>query len=200
MSLRQWAGFFGVWPLVVAPVLFGAVWRWFDFFRRRPLLFYAYFAMILGVSAVATVLLRRPLFGPRFAPPAVVQAIGWILVAVSCGFGFVADRQIGWYVRSFLPFFGGPGSRRIELKTGGAYGVVRHPIYAAGGVFQLGVFLLTGYWSVLAGAVVFTAGATRFTKHEEEQLMALLDDPSEYERYRARVPALFPWRISSTLR
>ena len=43
--------------------------------------------------------------------------------------GFAADRQIGIRVRLFTPFFDRHG--RIELKTTGAYGIVRHPIYAA---------------------------------------------------------------------
>jgi len=31
-----------------------------------------------------------------------------------------------------------------------------------------------------------------FTRQEEARLVALLDDPTEYDRYRARVPALLP--------
>jgi len=59
-------------------------------------------------------------------------------------FGTVADRQIG--LRSFMPFLDDDG--RIQLKTTGAYGVVRHPIYASGIGFQLGVLLVTGFGPV----------------------------------------------------
>jgi protein-S-isoprenylcysteine O-methyltransferase Ste14 len=112
------------------------------------------------------------------------------LFAVATVFGTIADRQIGLRVRSFMPLFDEHG--RIELKTTGAYSVVRHPIYAAGSGFQLGIFLVTGYPAVFVAWVVFTLGALWFTRQEEGRLMGLLDDPSEYDRYRQRVPALFP--------
>ena len=63
---------------------------------------------------------------------------------------------------------------------------------AAGIFFMLGTFLATGYPAVLAACAVFTLGALWFTRREEERTMALLDDPGEYQRYRERVPALFP--------
>jgi protein-S-isoprenylcysteine O-methyltransferase Ste14 len=39
---------------------------------------------------------------------------------------------------------------------------------------------------------VLAAGALWFTRQEERRLVALLDDPAAYERYRRRVPALLP--------
>ena len=41
-------------------------------------------------------------------------------------------------------------------------------------------------------ASLFTLGAFWFTRQEERWLKGLLEDPDEYERYKARVPALFP--------
>src|SRR5689334_15385004 len=79
------------------------------------------------------------------------------LVVIANVLGMVADRQIGLRVRSFTPFFEAQG--RIQLRTTGAYGIVRHPIYAAGVCFQVGVFLASGYWAVAASCVVFTLGA-----------------------------------------
>jgi protein-S-isoprenylcysteine O-methyltransferase Ste14 len=90
-----------------------------------------------------------------------------------------------------MPFFEDHG--RIELITTGAYGVVRHPIYATGVGFQLGALLVTGYPAIAVASVVFAAGATWFTRQEERRLIELLDDPATYDRYRARVPALWPW-------
>lgn len=109
-------------------------------------------------------------------------------------FACVADRQIGFRVRSFAPFFDQDG--RIDLKTTGAYGVVRHPIYSAGIGYQLAVLVVTGYLAVAVACVVFTVGAIWFTRQEEQHLKELLDDPAEYGRYCERVPALFPriWR------
>jgi protein-S-isoprenylcysteine O-methyltransferase Ste14 len=39
---------------------------------------------------------------------------------------------------------------------------------------------------------VLTLGALWFTQQEERRLVALLDDPDAYDRYRARVGALVP--------
>jgi protein-S-isoprenylcysteine O-methyltransferase Ste14 len=70
---------------------------------------------------------------------------------------------------------------------------VRHPIYASGIYFQLGVLLVTGYFAVATALVVLFLGALWFTHQEELRLRALLDDPAQYDRYRARVRALIPW-------
>jgi protein-S-isoprenylcysteine O-methyltransferase Ste14 len=39
---------------------------------------------------------------------------------------------------------------------------------------------------------IFTPSAFWFSRQEEDRLKTLLEDPSEYDRYRERVPALFP--------
>jgi len=67
-----------------------------------------------------------------------------------------------------MPFFDEHG--RIELKTTGAYGVVRHPIYAAGSGIQLGAFLVTGYQAVFVAWAVFTLGALWFTRQAAKGL------------------------------
>ncbi len=56
-----------------------------------------------------------------------------------------------------------------------------------------GVFLVSGYTAVLVAWAIFGLTSIWFTRQEEIRLMALLDDPSEYKRYRKRVPALFPF-------
>jgi protein-S-isoprenylcysteine O-methyltransferase Ste14 len=119
-----------------------------------------------------------------------MAALGWVIVVAASAVGTVADRQIGFRVRSFTPFFEEHG--RLELRTSGAYGLVRHPIYAAAIAFQLGIFLVTGYPVVAVACVVLALGAQWFTRQEEARLVALLDDPTQYERYRERVPALLP--------
>jgi protein-S-isoprenylcysteine O-methyltransferase Ste14 len=173
-----------------ATFYFFVFWRWFETWRKHRVLTYS---MIFGTFAgltVAVYVLRRFVFDLRIGFPVWVQAAGWVLVAVVNVLGFVADRKIGFRVRSFTPFFERHG--RIELKTTGAYGVVRHPIYAAGIGYQLAVFLVTGYVAVALAFVVFALGALWFTRQEEQHLMELLADPEEYRRYRDRVPALLP--------
>jgi protein-S-isoprenylcysteine O-methyltransferase Ste14 len=142
-----------------------------------------------GLSIVIAVF-DRWAFAGHFDPPLWTQALGWTVIPVASVFGTVADRQIGIRVRSFTPFFDKHG--HLDLKTSGAYGIVRHPIYAAGIAFQLGAFLVTGYLMVVVAWVALTLGALWFTHQEEARLVALLDDPTEYDRYRERVPALFP--------
>lgn len=174
-----------------ATLYFFLFWRWFHYWRKHRVQVLSMMLGMIGGFGAAVWLLRAHVFAHRLAVPSGVQAAGWVLLAVVTVFGTVADRQIGFRVRSFTPFFDDDG--RIELKTTGAYGVVRHPIYASGIGFQLAVFLITGYLAVAAALVIFAAGALWFTRQEEHRLMSLLDDPSEYVRYRARVPALLPW-------
>ena len=173
-----------------ATFYFYVFWRWFDVWRARRSLTYVLFGSSFVVVGVVVVVGRRWSLAGRFEPPAPVEWLGWAAIAVSVVFGTVADRQIGLRVRTFMPLFDQHG--RVELKTTGAYGVVRHPIYASGSAFQLGVFLVTGYPGVLVAWAIFTLGAVWFTAQEERHLVALLDDPTAYDRYRHSVPALVP--------
>lgn len=176
-----------------ATVYFFVFWNWFEYWRRRRLLTYALVGVTFTLLGGLIVVLRSWTYAGRLDMPVAALAVGWALIAVATVFGTIADRQIGVSVRTFTPFFEQQG--HLELRTSGAYGVVRHPIYAAGSVFQAGGFLVTGYPAVLVSWVVFTGGALWFTAQEERRLVALLDDPQEYDRYRERVPALFPrWR------
>lgn len=173
-----------------ATLYFFVFWSWFDFWRKHRVLTYGFMLGTLGGLGACVYILRGWVLSPAIEMPILMQGLGWIFVGLANLLGFVADRQIGIRVRSFAPFFEPRG--RIQLKTTGAYGIVRHPIYASGVWFQLGVFLMTGYLAVAVAWVVFTLGALWFTRQEERRLGALLDDPEEYDRYRERVPALFP--------
>lgn len=175
----------------IATVYFFVFWTWFAFWRRHVVLTYA---MLLGSFfgfALAVALARDTFLSGRIDMPPAVRTLAWVFVIAVCIVGTIADRQIGFRVRSFMPFFETNGS--IELVTTGAYGIVRHPIYATGIAFQLGVFFATGYVAIAASCVVFALGAQWFTRREEERLVELLADPSAYEDYRKRVPRLLPW-------
>jgi protein-S-isoprenylcysteine O-methyltransferase Ste14 len=173
-----------------APAYFFVFWRWFATWRthRLPALL-----MMLGIFVGiggAIVTLRHMLLATRLAPPVPVRVIGWALIVVATAIGTKADRQMGPQLRYFKPFFDPHG--RIELKTNGAYAMVRHPIYTSWVVFQVGTFAATGYVAVIIACAVLTLGATWFTRQEEKRLVELLEDPTAYHRYRQRVPALFP--------
>ncbi len=174
-----------------ATLYFFVFWSGFSFWRRHRIATYVLFLGTIGGFAAAAVTWRRPLFADATALPAWLAVIGWIVIAIVILFSLVADRQLGLHVRSFAPFF--DDNETIELRTGGAYGVVRHPLYAGGSGYQIGVFLITGSVTVAIAWAVFTLGALWFTRQEERRLIERLRDPDAYRRYRARVPALLPW-------
>lgn len=47
--------------------------------------------------------------------PTPVHVFGWVLVVTLTVFGLVADRQIGWHVRSMGPYFEPNG--QIDLQN-----------------------------------------------------------------------------------
>jgi protein-S-isoprenylcysteine O-methyltransferase Ste14 len=75
-------------------------------------------------------------------------------------------------------------------RTGGPYGVTRHPIYTGLLGMILGTMLLAGGHELVAlvavGAVLF-----ELMIHQEERLM-LATFPEEYPEYRRRVPQIVP--------
>jgi protein-S-isoprenylcysteine O-methyltransferase Ste14 len=174
-----------------ATFYFFVFWTAFAFWRKHRVLTYSFLFGTFFALGGAVYHWRNFVFADRVGLPLWVHVVGWALLTVACALGFLADRQIGFRVRSFAPFFDRGG--RIALETEGAYAIVRHPIYSSGIWYQLGVFLVTGYLAVAVATIVFTLGAIWFTRQEERRLVELLDDPSEYERYRQRVPALFPF-------
>ena len=176
-------------PAAAVPYFY-LFWSRFDFWRRHPIAAYSMMFGVIGGVAALAIGFRDPMRSIGLALPYVVVGVGWLLIGAAFIFGTVADRQIGFYVRSFMPFFEQRG--HIELKTNGAYGVVRHPIYASGLWFQIGAALVTGRLAVAVAAIVFGLGARWFTRQEERHLVTLLRDPTDYDRYRERVPALFP--------
>jgi protein-S-isoprenylcysteine O-methyltransferase Ste14 len=176
-------------PAVATP-WFVTFWLGFDVWRRHQVATYATIFVFVTAVCVLSYRFRADLFAGAFPFPWWTDLLGWPIVAASFLLAMVADRQIGIRVRSFAPFFEDQG--RIELVTTGAYGIVRHPIYAAGMWYQLGVFLLTGYPAILIALAILVAGAPWFTRQEERRLRTLLADPTAYDRYAERVPALVP--------
>ncbi|MGH2717794.1 MAG: methyltransferase family protein [Actinomycetota bacterium] len=78
-----------------------------------------------------------------------------------------------------------------ELRTGGPYGITRHPIYTGITGMALGSVLATG---VSVEAIVLTLGVGVLFQvkiRAEERLMSA-QFPGAYERYRHQVPQLVP--------
>ena len=176
---------------MAATLYFGVFWTWFAFWRRHPVLTYTLMLGTLGGVVVIVYAYRADLLAPTFEPHVAVRIVGWIILALAMLLACIADRQLGFRVRSFAPFF--DDDAKITLRATGSYAVVRHPIYASGIYFQIGVFLVTGVAAVAMSCVMFGLGALWFTRQEERRLRERLVDPTAYDRYRARVPALLPW-------
>lgn len=80
-----------------------------------------------------------------------------------------------------------------KLVTGGAYGVVRNPIYASATFFLLpATALLTLTWVYFVPAVFLYAGVRIFIGVEEKRLRQVFG--REYEDYLARVDRLVPFK------
>jgi protein-S-isoprenylcysteine O-methyltransferase Ste14 len=179
-----------IFPAVATPIFF-LFWCWFDFWRRHRAAIVTVLLGIVGSWTAALILWHGLILAPSLVMPWPLQVLGWIIGAASFVLSVVADRQLGLRIRSGLPFFE-QGAPKIKLRTRGAYGIVRHPIYAAGIYYQLAMFLVTGDLAIAAACAVLTLGALWFTRQEEQRLVSLLEDPAEYDRYRARVGALLP--------
>jgi protein-S-isoprenylcysteine O-methyltransferase Ste14 len=85
------------------------------------------------------------------------------------------------------------GFYKDRLLTGGAYGVVRNPIYSSVTFFILpAVSLMTMTWVYFAVSVFLYAGVMIFIGKEEKQLKKTFG--SEYEDYMKRVDRLVPFK------
>ena len=85
------------------------------------------------------------------------------------------------------------GFSKGKLVTGGAYGVVRNPIYSSATFFLLpAVALLTLTWVYFVVSVFLYAGVMIFIGVEEKQLTQAFGRP--YQDYTARVDRLVPFK------
>jgi protein-S-isoprenylcysteine O-methyltransferase Ste14 len=85
------------------------------------------------------------------------------------------------------------GFSRGKLVTSGAYGIARNPIYCSATFFILpAVALLTMTWVYFVVSIFLYAGVMMFIGTEEKQLTKAFG--REYERYRARVDRMVPFK------
>jgi protein-S-isoprenylcysteine O-methyltransferase Ste14 len=135
--------------------------------------------------------LRRPHPGSLGMPSfedALLTVTVILLMTWSVAFAVAAVRTLGkqWALDARV-------LEKHALVTDGPYSHVRHPIYTAMG----GMLVATGlarspWWALLTGLAVYVAGTLVRTHAEETVLVRAFG--AEYEAYRARVPALLPWR------
>jgi protein-S-isoprenylcysteine O-methyltransferase Ste14 len=115
--------------------------------------------------------------------PAWVQAIGALAIALSFVIVYLAYRE-----NSFAaPVAKIQQERGQKVATSGVYGFVRHPIYAGGLLYYLGIPLLLGSWYGLVFVPIMFAIIALRSVMEERVLTAELDGYSDYAgrvRYR----------------
>ena len=78
----------------------------------------------------------------------------------------------------------------VRIEQGGAYRLVRHPIYSGAVVGVLGWALYHGRWS---GLLAFVIVAVFFDQKASSEERWLVGQAPEYPEYRARVRKLVPW-------
>jgi protein-S-isoprenylcysteine O-methyltransferase Ste14 len=148
--------------------------------------------LIQGVGFALAFSIQRPNRGMLAESASALDlALAVLVVGLMClsiGLAVGAVRTLGrqWAV----------GARIIEaheLVTTGPYAWVRHPIYAGMGGMLIASGLVVSSWWALATAIAFYgAGAIVRVRAEEKLLLEAFGD--EYRGYRARVPAVVPWR------
>ncbi|MHA1676671.1 MAG: methyltransferase family protein [Candidatus Njordarchaeales archaeon] len=135
---------------------------------------------------------------PRFIIP---------ILAYMITIPFLNTPTTALHILIFMPFFiigfwfGICGVKELSLKvaethqpervvTTGVYSIVRHPQYLGGIFAHIGIsFLLSALYSLLVTPLII-AIIYVITKKEETELMREFGE--EYNRYKKRVPMLFP--------
>jgi protein-S-isoprenylcysteine O-methyltransferase Ste14 len=147
--------------------------------------------IVLGMLEVGTLLLwfvaargRWPFLDER---DAWVMLAGAMLALTGALFAAWAKFRLG---RLFSPQLGVQEEHR--LITTGPYAVVRHPIYLGLIDFIAGAALFLNDAGLLLVAMLFTLYFTAQLRIEERYFAEHFG--AEWERYRARTPALFPWK------
>ena len=142
-----------------------------------------------GGWVVAQFILMAAVLLALFVPPrwpegarAALAAIGTVVALSGAAVAVWAGRTLG---PSFTPF-PRPADEALLVERG-PYGVVRHPVYAAGVVFFVGLSLLAGVVSLMATVALAATWALK-ARVEERHLRARFPG---YDAYSRRVR----WRL-----
>jgi protein-S-isoprenylcysteine O-methyltransferase Ste14 len=142
---------------------------------------------VLEVGTLAAYLAVRGRWRFLPEPDTAVAVAGAVLALTGALFAAWARSRLG---RLFSPNLGVQAGHR--LVTTGPYAVVRHPIYLGIIDFLIGSALFRNDVALLVVALLFVLFFMAQLRVEERLFSAHFGE--EWERYRARTPALFPWR------
>ena len=142
----------------------------------------ATFALVFTVAISPPTARRLDWISVDFPPW--VNILGSILCVLNAAWGLMALL----FNPNYTPLFQAMKDRFL-LATRGPYAVVRHPRYVAEAWLNVMLFMFTGIWLPLLGALGWIAIYYQ-ARVEEEILMALAGE--EYEMYRQRTGMFFP--------
>jgi len=149
--------------------------------------------LIIQTAAFAVAFwIQRPNRGMVLGSPSMLDAALVVLVValmcLSIALAVGAVRVLGhqWAL----------AARIVEahrLITTGPFALVRHPIYAGlGGMLIASGLVVSPWWGLAAAVGVYAVGTAVRMRAEERLLLETFGE--EYASYRARVPAVVPWR------
>ncbi len=152
--------------------------------RKRGLAGVAW--VVWGLLTVVQIALRFALCRYDGAVSAALEAVGWVLWALSCIFGWwpiVELRRKGGVAK------GKSYTRTTVLVDSGMYGVVRHPQYLAFMLINLALPLVTQHWLIavlgIAGVILVYVGILPMADRRNGERFG-----DAYRQYMERVPAV----------
>lgn len=171
-----------------APIYFYFLWQNLSFWQKQK----PSKAYLTGLAIVILVLIFFYLLQPSWQDTIIgfsswVKILGWALITLVVIIFAIAQYQIGFADRAFLPHLTGG---KTDLIRTGLYGLVRHPMYSGLPLFIFGTFLATGYVVVLIPFIVLISTVGLFSSWEEEKMIEMLGDT--YKDYQKEVPKFFP--------
>jgi protein-S-isoprenylcysteine O-methyltransferase Ste14 len=191
------------WPLF-GEILFGVLgFSWISLFFRYKDDYKARFGPLAyskavsrfgypGVAIIAAVVARiHTIPGPEFPHYGwfiILQALGWILIAVGLLLFLRTLRIFGLDYLTMLYVYFPEESHLIDHKI---YNILRHPAYASALSIAFGLALLNGNWFAIACALIFALGLWGQVRLVEEKELIERFGPG-YLEYRQRVPAFWP--------
>jgi len=178
--------------LCALAVLFSVAWSFVNYHGRRPVAHgqrsaVDTFTMLLFFVGFSWLLTHRVGEVQRL-PVGVAKValrLGLALVVVGAGVNVIGRHQLGANWANQIAIY-----QRHELQTGGAFRLVRHPLYASLIWMFLGASLAHVNWAAGAATVCVFIPAMYYRSRQEERM--LISTFPEYGAYRNRIGAFFP--------